>query len=351
MSRKKKRAKKKGSSAGLAVLLIILIITIAVGGLFFVNSCNKPLDSANKEYISIEIPNGTATITIGRILEDNGLIKNADRFKLYAKFKGYDGKLKAGDYLLSPSMTATEILGMLEEGHQTTVRFTVPEGLTVRQVGEKLEEEGLVDYDKFMEEVESGKFEHKFVSYLPSGENRLEGFLMPNTYDVFENAGEHEIIDTMLSQFDLIYKDEYYSRATELGYDINQIITIASMVERETKVDSERAIVASVIYNRLKINMPLQIDATVQYALPEWKDRLMQKDLEVDSPYNTYKYLGLPAGPICSPGEKAIIAALYPASTDYYYYVLDPAMNGSHRFSNDYSTFLKNKEEYINAIE
>jgi len=351
MSREKKRAKKKGRSAGLVVSLIILVVAIAAGGFFYINLCNKPLDPANKEYISVEIPNGTATSTIGRILQENGLVKSADRFKLYAKVKGYDGKLKAGDYLLSPSMTATEILGMLEEGHQTTVRFTVPEGLTVRQVGEKLAEEGLLDFDEYMEEVKSGDFDYKFIPHLPAGDNRLEGFLMPNTYEIFENATAYEIIDTMLSQFDLVYKDEYYTRATELGYDINQIITIASMIERETKVDSEREIVSSVIYNRLKINMLLQIDATVQYALPEWKDRLRQSDLEVDSPYNTYKYLGLPAGPICSPGEKAIIAALYPATTDYYYYVLDPAMNGSHRFSNDYSTFLKNKQEYINAID
>jgi len=351
MTRNKKRNKKKGKSAGLAAFLIVAIVAIAAGSLFYLNLCNKPLDSANKEYVSIEIPNGTATIAIGRILQENGLIANADRFKLYAKIKGYDGAMKAGDYLLSPSMTAEEIMGLLKEGHQTTVRFTIPEGLTVQQVGAKLAEEGLVDFEAFMDEVKNGKFDYKYVSYLPSGDNRLEGFLMPNTYDVFKNADAHEIIDTMLGQFDLVYKDEYYSRATELGYDLNQIVTIASMIERETKVDSEREIVASVIYNRLKINMPLQIDATVQYALPEWKDRLSQKDLEVDSPYNTYQNTGLPIGPICSPGEKSIIAALYPASTDYIYYVLDPSMNGTHRFSKDYSTFLKNKQAYLDAIE
>ena len=174
---------------------------------------------------------------------------------------------------------------------------------------------------------------------------------MPNTYDVAQGSSAHQIIDVMLAQFDKIYKDEYYARATELGYDLNQIVTIASMIEKETRVETEREIVASVIYNRLRQGMPLQIDATVQYALGEWKDRLTFKDLEVESPYNTYKVSGLPKGPICSPGENSIIAALYPKETDYYYYVLDASMNGSHRFSNDYNTFLKNREDYLRALE
>lgn len=188
------------------------------------------------------------------------------------------------------------------------------------------------------------------MEYLPAGANRLEGFLFPETYDVFATSMEHDIINRLLGQFDAVYKDEYYNRATELGYDLNQIITIASLIERETRVDSERAIVASVIYNRLNMGMALQIDATVQYALGEQKDRLSYKDTEIDSPYNTYKVPGLPPGPICSPGEASIKAALYPENTQYVYYVLDAKMDGSHRFSKSYDEFLKNKNAYINAL-
>ena len=152
-----------------------------------------------------------------------------------------------------------------------------------------MENEGLLNREDFLYEIEYGVFDYKYMPFLPEGSNRLEGFLMPNTYDVAQGSTTHDIIDIMLAQFDKIYKDEYYARATELGYDLNQIVTMASMIEKETRVEAEREIVASVIYNRLRQGMPLQIDATVQYALGEWKDRLTFKDLEVESPYNTYK--------------------------------------------------------------
>jgi len=330
---------------------ILLVLVLVMSALIYLNGLGQPLDPDNKEYVSVTIPMGTATQFIGTILEDQGVIQKAERFKWYARIHGYNGKLEAGDYLLSPSMTMGEIMNLMTEGHVNSLRFTVQEGLTIKQVAQKLENDGLIVKEEFLQEAEYGLFDYKFVPFLPEGPNRLEGFLMPNTYDVAQGSNSHDIINVMLGQFDKIYKDEYYARATELGYDLNQIVTIASMIEKETRVEVEREIVASVIYNRLHQGMPLQIDATVQYALGEWKDRLTFKDLEVESPYNTYKVPGLPKGPICSPGENSIIAALYPKETDYFYYVLDASMNGSHRFSNDYSTFLKNREDYLRALE
>ncbi|MDX9887821.1 MAG: endolytic transglycosylase MltG [Anaerovoracaceae bacterium] len=351
MARNNRRAKGKRSSLPLLGFVVIIILLVVVGGLLYIDGLNKPFDSENKEYISISIPMGTATQSIGKILEEEGIIKDSQRFKWYAKIHGYNGELEAGDYLLSPSMTMEEIMNMMTEGFSQASRFVIQEGLTIKQVAESLEKSGMTTVDDFLYEVEYGEFDYIFVDFLPSGPSRLEGFLMPNTYDVPMGSDAHFIINTMLAQFNKIYKDEYYSRATELGYDLNQIITIASMIERETRVEKERTIVSSVIYNRLNIGMPLQIDATVQYALGEWKERLLFKDLKIDSPYNTYIVPGLPIGPICSPGENSIIAALYPDTTDYLYYVLDPSLNGSHRFSQDYDTFLINRDEYLKAME
>lgn len=351
MGRRNKRAKKKGFHVSVFGGILIVLLIVVVSGLFYIDSLNKPFDSDNKEYISISIPMGTATEAIGNILEEKGVIKGAQRFKWYAMIHDYNGELEAGDYLLSPSMKMEEIMNLMTEGFTQASRFVIQEGLTIKQVAESLEESGLTTVEDFLAEVEYGEFDYKFIEFLPPGPSRLEGFLMPNTYDVPIGSDAHFIINIMLAQFDKVYKDDYYIRATELGYDLNDIITIASMIERETRVEIERAIVSSVIYNRLKIAMPLQIDATVQYALGEWKERLLLRDLKVDSPYNTYIVPGLPVGPICSPGENSIIAALYPDTTDYLYYVLDASLNGSHRFSHDYNTFLKNRDDYLKAME
>ena len=350
MGRNSRRKKNRKLNTGLLLALGVLLLLI-LGSLIYLNGLSAPLDKDNKEYVSVTIPYGTSTQRIGTILEEQGVIKSGDRFKLYARIHGFNGKLEAGDYILSKSMNLDEIMNMMTEGFTKGVRFTVQEGLTVEQVAAKLEKEGLTDKDEFLYEVEHGEFDYKYIPFLPAGKDRLEGFLMPNTYEVNKDATAHDIIDRMLLQFDRVYKDEYYERATKMGYDLNQIVNIAAMIERETRVEDERKIVASVIYNRLNANMLLQIDATVQYALGEQKERLLNKDLEIDSPYNTYKVKGLPKGPICSPGENSIIAALYPDETDYIYYVLDASLNGSHRFSKDYDTFLKNKSEYLKAME
>lgn len=351
MVRSNRRAKNRKFRAPILGGIIVILLLVLVTGLFYVKGLDKPFDSTNKGYSSISIPMGTATQAIGSILAEEGIIKDSQRFKWYSKIHGYNGELQAGDYLLSPSMSMGEIMNLMKEGFAKASRFVIQEGLTIKQVAESLEKSELTTVDDFLHEVEHGNFNYKFMEFLPNGPSRLEGFLMPNTYDIPVGSGAHSIINVMLAQFDKVYKDEYYSRATELGYDLNQIITIASMIERETRVEAERKIVGSVIYNRLKISQALQIDATVQYALGEWKERLTFKDLEIESPYNTYRVPGLPIGPICSPGENSIIAALYPDTTDYYYYVLDASLNGSHRFSNDYKTFLKNRDDYLRAVK
>lgn len=346
----KRRRKKKGNGLLIGVIVIVAVISIGVGGFSVImGDADKALDPESTATMTVEIPSGSSTTKIGTILADQGIIDSADSFKLQSKMKGMDGKYKAGEYTLSPAMTMTEIMDILVSGNVNTVRFTIPEGLRVDEVADKLEAEGLINRDLFMKEIESGEYSYKFLKDAPAGKLRLEGYLYPNTYDVFTTASEHDIIDRLLRQLDTVFTDDMYQRAEELGMDINEVMTIASLIERETMVDSEKAKVASVIYNRLEIGMKLQIDATVQYAMGESKQFLTYKDLEIESPYNTYQIDGLPPGPICSPGEASIKAALYPEDTDYIYYVLSAAKDGTHKFAKTGAEFQKYKQEYKNA--
>lgn len=351
-SKRRNSAGKKKNAVLIVVLAVIAVIgAVIIGGSAYVSGLNKPLDANNENLITVTIPSGSSTSSIGIILEESGVIKDADGFKFYSRIKKYDGKLKAGEYSLSPSMDLEEIFAVIIGGNVNTNRFTVPEGLTVAQTADILADKSLINKDEFMNLIANGNFDYEFMDGLPAGENRLEGFLFPETYDVFTSATEEDIINRMLSQFDLVFTDEYYRRAEELGYSVYDIVTIASLIEREARVDEERATVASVIYNRLAAGQQLQIDATVQYALGEQKERLTYKDLEIDSPYNTYKVPGLPAGPICSPGKASIEAALYPADTNYYYYVLKSKDDITHNFAATYSEFLTYKTQYQNSFK
>lgn len=345
------KRKEKGKNIKIIfTILIIILILLGCSINYYISNLGNPLDKNNTEILVVSIPSGSGTDAIGQTLENNNIISNAKKFKLLSKLQGNDGKYKAGEYSLSSAMTVQEIMKIIISGDSNTTRFTIPEGLTVNQTAEKLAEKNLINIDSFKSEVQNGIFDYKFMTLLPNTENRLEGFLYPETYDIYTTADEHQVINKMLAHFDKLVLDEYYTRATEMGYDMYKIITIASLIERETLFSSERPTVASVIYNRLAINMPLQIDASVQYALPQHKDRLDYNDLEVNSPYNTYQNTGIPPGPICSPSIESIKAALYPDDTNYYYYVLSAERNGSHKFSNTYEAFLKNKKAYINSL-
>lgn len=347
-NRNQRKEKRKTTKVICAV--IVLVTALAIGSMYYISSLGTPLDESNSEVFAVNIPSGSGTETIGKILQDSNVISSSSKFKLLSKLEGNDGKYKAGEYYLSPVMTSQQIMEIIMSGDSITERFTVQEGLTVNQTADKLAADNLINIDNFMSEVQNATFDYKFMPLLPNSENRLEGFLYPETYEIYTSATEKEIINKMLSQFDKLVTEEHYKRAEEMGYDMYQIVTIASLIERETLVASERPTVASVIYNRLAINMPLQIDAAVQYALPEHKDRLTYKDLEIDSPYNTYQNTGIPPGPICSPSITSIEAALSPAKTNYYYYVLGAENNGSHKFSNTYEEFLKNKKAYLNSL-
>ena len=352
MVRRHNRVRSKSRLVFSVIVVIAVLAACAYGGFkMYISAASSPVDPTNTSYVNVIIPSGSSTNKIGLILSDNELIRDVSKFKVLVRLEGYDGKLKAGEYSLSQSMSTPEMLEIISMGGAAaTKRFTIPEGYTIAKTAEKLEDDGFIDIDIFLDVTENGEFSYKFMEELPEGPNRLEGFLFPETYEVYADATEEDIINRMLTQFDMIFIDEYYARASELGYSLHEIITIASLIEGESKVSFERAIVASVIYNRLNIGMPLQLDATVQYALGETKERLYEKDTKIDSPYNTYLIPALPPGPICSPGEEAIVAALYPDETDYIFYVLKPDKSGEHNFAKDINEFNKYKAQYINSL-
>jgi len=224
---------------------------------------------------------------------------------------------------------------------QREYNVVVPEGLNIKQTGDNVESECKISAVDFTNATNEGDYVYGF---LKDAGGNLEGFLFPKTYTVTGKTSARDLVDMMLAQYRKETKGLDWAGATARGMSQYQTLIIASLIEKEAKLPGERPVIASVIYNRLNAAMKLQIDATVQYALGKWKQALSYKDLEVDSPYNTYRIKGLPPAPICSPGFESIRAALYPAATNYLYYILT-SPEGRHSFTNDYQQFLRWKEE------
>ncbi len=298
--------------------------------------------------LEVTIPKGSSTKIIAEILEEKDLIANAYVFRLKSRVEKYDGSFKPGTFILNTGMSEEEIMEILRTGgmYAEGSRFTIPEGYTTESIAKKLDKEKIVTASDFLRAVNEGDFDYDFIKKIPERNMRLEGYLFPDTYEVRSEATSEEIISKMLKRFDDIYKSEYYIRAEELGYTMDEIIIIASIIESEARREEERPTIAGVIYNRLDQNMKLQMCSSVMYALGKRKDRLLFTDLEIESPYNTYKYVGLPQGPISNPGEASIIAALYPEEHNYLFFVLKNEETGEHVFTETGEEHLKAKQKY-----
>ncbi len=293
----------------------------------------------------VVVPQESTATQVGQILKDHELIRSPFIFVLYARWKNLDGSLKAGEYLLNNGLSTPEIVSELVDGRLASETITIPEGYTLAQVAELLETKGLASKEEFYAVAAQEDFPYKFLEESPKGERRLEGYLFPDTYRVTRGNSVRSLIDEMLKRFDQEMEDlDYPARAQKVGLTLHEAVTLASLVEREAKIDEERPLIAGVIHNRMEKSMLLQIDATVQYALGTNKPQIYYKDLEVDSPYNTYKNSGLPPGPIAMPGRASLLAAVEPAETAYLYYVAKP--DGSHAFATNYAEHEANKERY-----
>ena len=312
----------------LIIALVIVVVIAAAAVAIPLWQLNSSVDVAD---VSVEIPEGSTSTQIGAILADNGVIKNEFVFKLYLRLNDAGGDLKAGSYSFNGSYTVGQVVDELVTGSAPAgVKVTIPEGYTTAQIAARLEENGVVSAAAFMDACQNGDYDY---DYLPAKgtEERLQGFLYPETYFFDADSAAADVVKIMLAEFDKQLTDEWLAQLEVLDRSLFEVVTMASIIEREAEVEADRPIISGVFYNRLATNMKLQSCATVQYALGEVKPVLTYEDIAVDSPYNTYLIDGLPPGPICSPGHDALEAAFFPAETDYMYFVAKP--DGSHIFS------------------
>ncbi len=224
------------------------------------------------------------------------------------------------------------------------ITITIPEGYTIKDIGRYLESENIVTYDEFLE-ASLKDYDFRFLDGIDR-ENHLEGYLFPDTYKIFKESTPEQIIYKMLSKFDQIYKDSLYEKAQKKGMTVDEIVTVASIIEKEIRVEAEREFASAVIYNRLKQNIALGMCSTVLYAQDKRIEHLLDEDLKIQSPYNTYIHAGLPVGPIGNPGYASIEAALNPAKSNFLYFVVDNEEVGSHFFTDQYDEFLAAKAKY-----
>lgn len=290
------------------------------------------INQLNNPETIIKIPPGVSNSKIAEILSHQGVIDSP----LYFKWASRNKALQSGTYKIPANAKVNQIVYILSKGitYKETVTFTIPEGFNTFQIAKTLEEKGLVKASAFLEASKNGRFLLAGIEKLPVRQTRLEGYLFPDTYIVDKNSSAEEIIQMMLNRFEAIRK--------QIGLDKNvrKQLIIASLIEKEALLDKERPRIAGVILNRLTKKMMLQIDATVLYAQGKHKERVTYADLKVNSPYNTYLHIGLPPGPIASPGKASLEAAMHPEKNSYYFYVA--TKNGSHLFSRTYAEHQKN---------
>lgn len=295
--------------------------------------------------VTVVIPQNADVDEVATLLEKKGIIKSAMVFQLESILKSSTNPYPGGEFTLSNKMDINEINSILRVTAKKDITITIREGYTLKEIGEYLEGKEIVTASEFLEACNE-EYEYSFLKNLPKRKNRLEGYLFPDTYFISYNAEPKEIINKMLARFEEIYDKEYEERADELGLTMDEVITIASVIEKEVNRSEELPLVASVIYNRLKDNMKLEMCSTVLYVLDKRKDRLLDEDLKVKSPYNTYLNEGLPPGPISNPSKASINAALHPQDSPYLYFVLKDAESGEHFFTSDYAAFLDAKNKY-----
>ena len=267
-------------------------------------------------------------------LKEVGLIQYKWLFKAFCRISNAEAKVSPGEYELRSTYDYRALIQHMRPGASgaVTVKVTLPEGFTMRQIFLRLEEKGVASFDDLMEAAANYSFNYSFLEGLPEGEaTRLEGYLFPDTYEFYVNMQASSAINKFLENFHYMLKADMLQQASNLGLSMREVITVASMIEKEAANDNERSRIASVIYNRMNVNMPLGIDATILYLYPEHEGAPTQEMLELDSPYNTRTHTGLPPTPVSNPGLMSILAALNPDHTNYYYYALDTA-TGEHRF-------------------
>lgn len=288
----------------------------------------------------LKIRAGTSFNQIMRSLVRRNIVESDWKPQFTARLLGWRGKLKAGKYQIQSELSSYGLLKLLVDGRVAVERVTLPEGLQSREVAAILANRIEVDSTRFV----AGVLDQDFCQALGIPGSSLEGYLFPNTYDFYWGMTAKQVIRIMVNQFHAQFNDSLRMAAEATGKSIIEILTLASIIEGEAVLDSERALISAVYHNRLRRGMRLQADPTIQFIIPDGPRRLLKKDLEMDSPYNTYKYSGLPPGPINNPGLASIVASMNPARASYLYFVANG--DGSHTFTTTLGEHLRAKAKF-----
>jgi peptidoglycan lytic transglycosylase G len=335
------RARGRALRSLLILSLVFVVLGVSAGGVYLYAVGG----SGPSSRVEVVVPRGATAAEVGDLLEDAGVIRSALAFRVMARFRGGGTEIKAGQYALLTNMSLDEVFLLMDRGPEDTtptVVVTIPEGYRVEQVADRVADQLGLSARGFIRAAKSGDFE--LPPYLPQGTETVEGFLFPETYEIRRSASVQDVIDRQLGQFRSVAEGLPWAHADDLGVTPYEVVIIASLIEEEARVPEDRAKISAVIYNRLARGMNLEIDATVLYALGRHKERVLFEDLEVESPYNTYRNPGLPPTPIASPGVASLEAALQPADADYLYYVVIDDQ-GHHAFTASYEEFLRFKEQ------
>ena len=335
---------------------IFIILLLAVGGVSYwiYSSLNKP-HQHNKADVFIQIPKGSTPTEIISKLAAEGILAGEMPTLVYLRTVGKTNNLQAGEYQFESPITPMQVLKELEKGEERTVKLTIPEGFTRFDIAKRLAEKFPGNPPLDDKAVLALMDDTTLIKDFDPQAKNLEGYMYPSTYSFPKETAPKQIIKAMVEQFKKIWQPDWNSRARELGRTPREIVTIGSLIETESKIDGERPIVASVIYNRLSKNIPLGIDQTAVYIAKmqnRWDGTINKSDLEADSPYNTRRYGGIPPGAISSVSESALKAALYPAQSDYIFYVRNVEKNdGSHNFFASAADFERAKVVYQRWLE
>ena len=315
---------KNRSSSGLWLVGLLFFFTNS----FFLTVFYLTLPPSRMDYVKLDIPGGSSLRQISTVLVEKRVVNDRYSFELICKLRGLDKNLRAGTYRIPPGATCWQVIGLLMTGQGKQIRVTIPEGLTNLQVIERLRTAiPTLDNLKLKQLLEDKNFRRKLGIDLPG----LMGYLFPDTYFLSAAMDEKSILSLMVGRFHEVFAELTEKRPSKTGLSPHQSVILASIIEKEAVATRERPIISSVFHNRLKRKRPLESRATVLFVLGKHKSRLLYRDLQVKSPYNTYLHRGLPPGPICSPGRESLKAAFFPVDTDYLYFVARG--DGTHIFS------------------
>lgn len=329
----------KGYGVGLCLTAALAV----TGALTFLTDSPLPPDCPP---VVVVVSQGSSTSQIATDLHSAGVIKSPLLFRLFAKVLGVDGRLQAGEYAFEPGMSLFDVLSSIREGRVIHYRLTIREGLTAEQIAEVVEARGFGSKELFLEACGNPELVRDWATPAELAKTRypVEGYLFPDTYYIRRGLTERELVEMMVRRFSQVVGGILTKNAGKHGLSSHQLATLASIVEKEAVSPEERPIIARVFLNRLAIGMKLDADPTVLYAVGKRSGIALYKDLEFDSPYNTYKYGGLPPGPIAGFGRAALEAVINPASVDYLYFV--SRNDGTHAFARTYEEHLRNVRKY-----